>query len=516
MSNRDDDFFNDDLFGDFDDDDGGLDDFRNFNDDDDFFGDGDDLFGDSGGDDPFDDDPFGGGDDDFFSSDGGGDDLFADDDDPFSDDLFADDGDPFGGEDDPFGSDFDGEEESGGRNPIFIVLAVILLVVFLGGIGLVAAFIAGVVEVPGGAVQQTREAFEQTSAAIVDQNATVFVQQTETAEANGTNIAGTQTQAALPTETLIPSLTPTPEIDQEGTSTALAFTQAAELTLAAPTSTIDPSLSIDDQRATAISRLQTQIANEVLNTQVPATLTQAAIDFNAQAPADDAFSEVTPAVEPILGDPVEATAEVTVDPDAQSDNSLGGEFMFVQDGVEQVGATEGATAQYLGTAVAQANDPLDGTATAVVQTAIFSIDVTLTAAVADLFLTFPAQEVTEALDPIGTQVAQTLTAEADAVVPTLEIDVVQQTATALAGVFLNTPTPLAPTIAPDQDTVIATATTSQLAVEPTPASGGVSTGQLPQTGLVDDLIAGGPFSIFAMIFGLGAVIFVARRLRKRD
>lgn len=486
MSNRDDDFFD---FGD----DDNLDEFRNLGNDDDLFGDDDDLFSSTDDDlfrDNANDDPFGG-DDDFFN-DTGGDDLFADDDRLFSDadTLFVNDGDPFDDED-PFGDEaFADAQEAGGGNRGFLIVAGIFVVILIAGFVLAAGFLTGVISLPGGPGSQTATAFAATSTDIANQNATVFAQQTGTADANAINEAATQTQAAIPTETPTPTDTPTPELDLDGTSTALAQTQIAEQTLAAPPPTIDPNLPLDDQRATVISREATRINNEVLNTQVPATLTALAEEFGS-ANADEATEEIT--------------AEATEDPNAQArrDSSLGAPLIFAQD-------------------VLPTNTPLrvaqagNGTATAVVQTAQANIDVTLTALVADIFLTFPAQATatnTPAADLIGTQVAETLTAQAPEVtdvVPTLEIGSVQQTATALARILQSSPTPQVPTV--DGPVTIATATTAVIpGTTPVPGAGG----ELPQTGLVDDLIAGGPLSIFLMIFTLGGVIVIARGLRKR-
>ncbi|MCA9881544.1 MAG: hypothetical protein KC708_01175 [Anaerolineae bacterium] len=101
-------------------------------------------------------------------------------------------------------------------------------------------------------------------------------------------------------------------------------------------------------------------------------------------------------------------------------------------------------------------------------------------------------------------VEQTATALALATVPTMveapNLSEVQMTATALATLFA-TPVVTPGDAIPTQE-IIPTST------------GGTPSGQLPDTGIFDDLAAGGPGTFLLAAFGLLGVIFVSRAVRK--
>jgi len=129
----------------------------------------------------------------------------------------------------------------------------------------------------------------------------------------------------------------------------------------------------------------------------------------------------------------------------------------------------------------------------------------------------PTETPTPTLDPtelaaidFQTQTALTLTAAAQPTIPTetptaegISIDAVQQTATRLAELLLASPT------IDGQGGGIIASPTVEGGFGPLPTA-------LPDTGLFDDIAAGGPGSIgmIALAFvGLLAVIFVSRRMR---
>ena len=110
-----------------------------------------------------------------------------------------------------------------------------------------------------------------------------------------------------------------------------------------------------------------------------------------------------------------------------------------------------------------------------------------------------------ALAGVGpSSVEQTATALALATVPTMveapNLSEVQMTATALATLFA-TPVVTPGDAIPTQE-IIPTST------------GGTPSGQLPDTGIFDDLAAGGPGTFLLAAFGLLGVIFVSRAVRK--
>ena len=92
---------------------------------------------------------------------------------------------------------------------------------------------------------------------------------------------------------------------------------------------------------------------------------------------------------------------------------------------------------------------------------------------------------------------------------TISISSVQQTATALAILF-STP----PTQAGVQPTDIIEGGTPVVIGGGT-SSGGQGGGELPDTGLFDDVFQGNPAFIFLAAFGLLGVIVVSRTVRKR-
>jgi len=125
-----------------------------------------------------------------------------------------------------------------------------------------------------------------------------------------------------------------------------------------------------------------------------------------------------------------------------------------------------------------------------------------TNAAANLFLTQTRAAQTDT--PIPSDTPQPLpeeTEEMPTTVPTISVDDVALTATALSGILVP------PTEVLEQPTA---------AVGATPgggATGGPIGGELPDTGLFDEMGTGGVGMFFMMVFGLLGVIFVSRRMR---
>lgn len=135
---------------------------------------------------------------------------------------------------------------------------------------------------------------------------------------------------------------------------------------------------------------------------------------------------------------------------------------------------------------------------------------------ANLALTQVAEEATRiaadltlsVADLTATELAAIATQQAEdepTAVPTVGVSLIQQTATALAE-LLGTP---------GAGTAIAQlpTATQEIIVGPGPGPGPGPDDQLPDTGLFDDLAAGGPGTFLLLAFGLLGVIVVTRRLR---
>lgn len=202
-------------------------------------------------------------DDDDFRFDDNDDFDFGDDDDAFGRGL----GDDLGGDDLP-PLDDDGDDDGGGRGPsrTFIVIAALMIILFIIGLGALGFFFIRGQGPSDAALTATAE-----SGTIIAMNATIIADTTLTAEA-ALLFAGTQTQEAFdltltaqaptatPTDTpppTIPTETPTPTLDATDLA-AMAFQTQMALTLTAEAQPIIPSetptspgISIDSVQQTA-------------------------------------------------------------------------------------------------------------------------------------------------------------------------------------------------------------------------------------------------------------------------
>ncbi|MBK8024567.1 MAG: hypothetical protein IPK19_24845 [Chloroflexi bacterium] len=179
-----------------------------------------------------------------------------------SDDFFNDDSDPFGDFDDDSGvtgglgdtivedmPDLEEEPDSGGSNRTFVVLAVLLILLFVVGLGVIL-FLA------------TRDSgptpVELTSTSIAATNAQVVAFLAETATQDLLNIQMTQTALARPTDTPVPTETPLP------TDTPVPTDTPPRPTIT-PTPTEDPTLLA---LQTLAADVLTVTANAALTAQV--------------------------------------------------------------------------------------------------------------------------------------------------------------------------------------------------------------------------------------------------------
>lgn len=236
----------------------------------------------------FDDDPFGNDDDNF--------DSFDDDFDEGELDSFEN----LGDDDDMFADDEEEASGGGGPNRVFIILAVLMILIFLGGLGAIF-FIAtrptgptdtditrtAIAEINGTRIANITETAVQ---------AQVFVEETQTQDA--VFIGQTQTQAALPTETptLAPTDTPSPTLTPEVTNTPEGGVGQEDLaaTFAAATETVLAATNQAQQQVTPISGPGTLSANDVLLTATALFLT-----LNPQTPGPGTEVAATvPAVTP--------------------------------------------------------------------------------------------------------------------------------------------------------------------------------------------------------------------------
>ena len=106
--------------------------------------------------------------------------------------------------------------------------------------------------------------------------------------------------------------------------------------------------------------------------------------------------------------------------------------------------------------------------------------------------------------PVGTQIAGGATGQP------VEISAVQMTATALSNVLITPTMDMSSDITPIDGGGVATA--APVATQDFGSGGG----ELPDTGLFDDVFGGNPMAIFFAAFGLLGVIVVSRQLRRKN
>lgn len=472
---------------------------------------------------------------------------------PPDDFRFDDDDDfPFDNDDDTsfdggLGDDFDEdlpaleeEEEPGGRGPsrTFIVIAALMIILFLVAI-VALIFLANRDTGP--------TPFEITSTAIAQINATTIAQGFET-QTQAANLLLTETQIAFnatltaqaPTDTpspspspTIPTATPTPTLDATlAAATAIQLQTEAALTQAAAL----PILEIGDvpierirQAATAVALIfQAEIQRQGGGVpDIEATSTAIAEVISTQVfgeviePSGPVVQAVTPVAQILqtaivipggIGDAaIQATSTAVA-------NLLQTEIALPSGNVPapQVALAATAIANVLqaAPAVVIAPEAFQATSTAVASglqeqaeipgAGIIGIVAQAATPAAGIFQTEIA--FTGQLDPTAVQLTSTAVADIFATALAgqgggqVSIDAVAQTATALANLLQQ----------PTQAGVIT----------PTPEGGTPSfqprPTELPDTGLFDDIAAGSPAGLGAIVLtmmGLIAVIVISRRLR---
>jgi hypothetical protein len=477
---------------------------------------------------------------------------FDDDDDSF---RFDDDNDINfnGGLGDDFDADLptlDDDTDTEGRGPsrTFIIIAAVMIILFVVAIGALV-----LISRPSGPTP-----IELTSTAIAIANATTIAQGLETAT-QGVVFGITQTQDALnatltaqaPTETPTPSPSPTatqtPTVDPtQVAATAIALNTQIALTQAALPPAL-PTLSAAEAGLERIQQAATAVA-AVLLTQVPGAVVGVPAQPDVAATSTALVEIIQTQVSAQVGEPVGPVAQVFT-PVAQILSTAivlpGGNAPVVQQ-------TATAVADVLQTEIAQptGNVPapqLEQVATLVAQVlqdqavqpitggvSLESLLLTSTSVAAGLQAEVLGPDdsvigvVAQAVTPVGdifltqiagqvnpTDVAATATAVSDLFATALaeagqgggnvSLPAVAQTATELARLLQQ------PTIADAGGGVIASPT----------IEGGTSFGPprptaLPDTGLFDDIAAGSPAGMGAIVLavaGLLGVIIISRRLR---
>lgn len=436
-----------------------------FDDDDDFgdddFGDFDDDFGGEIIDDDFgdfgDDDEFGAFDDDEF----GARLDFLDDDDDFDEDEFA-----------------VVEEESGG-NRTFLYAAIAMIIVFVLGLLLILFLVFGGFT-NNGEAQATQIAVDASSTAITIENETRIAQIAESATAAVLNVTATREAALGATETAI--------IDENATSEAGIAASATALVV-----------NITETQAVAIEATDNAVG----------TATQAIIDEEQQI--EDAATETAVSVEQTLNPP---DPNVTVDP------SLLVTIAPVNPTVDPDAPTVDPDVP---TAIPVTLDANGNEVVIIVvdPISLTPIPVTVDANAPTVDPAIPTLIVTPGpSDQLINPDDATSTAEALNVVPTtgsvISLPAVQQTATALAELFLTpTPNAIVPTTDP-ASVVVTDSDTGDVVVVVTPDDtglGGTDADALPDTGLFDDVFGGNPLFIILVAFGLLGVIIFSRTVR---
>jgi len=468
--------------------------------------------------------------DDFFDDDSGSEFDFDDDASPRAGDFAADD------------MPVLDEPEEGGGNRTFVVLAIAMILLFIIGIGVII-FIATRPTGPNEA--------EQTATAVVIANSTVMAQLAATQTQELSNLQLTQTALAAsptPTETFtptptftatntpLPSDTPTPDLT--GTAAflaldAISMTQTALAASPTPTNTLLPtdtpqgSIDIASFYATEIAQA-TQISQFQQDAYATAALFATQLASNAADPlvGDALLAEQAETLAPLLAQAtnaafaggqvdfglataaaVDATLAVSL---AQSTSNAPG----LQEPLNITAGEATLTAEALAAGAVDLpfTDPIVQQATAAALSALAGLstpqsDATQAAfatrqAFVDSALLGPQQEPTNTLPA-------TVTPTPEITATTSGLDVVNQTATALANSFL-TATALAAPVTPTGEAPVGLPTDGFVPLVPT---------ALPDTGLFDDITGGGSGGLGVLgiaLLGLVGVIIAARVMRNRN
>jgi hypothetical protein len=470
---------------------------------------------------------------------------FDDDDDLFGDRRTADDFD-FGDDDsdfpsplaDDFGSDddtpdFDEEQEERGPNRTFVFLAILMILMFVIGLGAVLflatrptgptdAELTGTYVVQFNATQQAflaqtqtqdainvaatqtalLESVELTQQALLTQQADVAAASLLTQTAGAVELFNSLTQTALanPTNTRVPTNTPTPE-EQVSVVTEV------------------PELALIDAWATQVQFVtqQAQFDQEVFATQAAYATQIGASGQNPEAEAQ--INEIIQSTAAALGTQASSVqiAIIAVDNALATAAAENPDFATQYAQIEPIGIqTQTALAEFVLLPTASPTPVASG----------FDID-----GKRNLLLRFPVNA-RSVFDPNGSQPEQIVptpaafstaaalatqsalstrqalidrllgTVTAPTVTPTNNLGAVNATATAIANAFISaTQTAAAAGVIPTEPT------TSFGTVVPTPET-------LPDTGLFDDIGGGDNIGLLAlMVIGLVGVVFVSRRLR---
>lgn len=469
---------------------------------------------------------------------------FDDDDDLFGDRRSADDFD-FGDDDIDFPSpltedfaddddtpDFDEEQEERGPNRTFVFLAILMILMFVIGLGAVLFLatrptgptdteLTGTFVVQFNATQQAFLAQTQTQDAInVAATQTALLQSieltqealltqqaaaasdsllTQTAAAQALFDSLTQTALAIPTNTRVPTNTPTPE---------------AQAII--PTST--PELALLDAWSTQVAFVtqQAQFDQEVFATQA-AYGTQ--IGSSGQNPEAEAqINAIIQSTAAALGTQAASVQEaiIVVDNALATEAARNPDFATQFAQVAPIGAaTQTALANFVilptasPTPVASGFD-LDGKRNLLLRfpvdaRSVFDPNADLPAQIEPTpaaFSTAAAIATQSALSTRQALIDRLLGTVQPQVTPTTSLDSVNATATAIANAFISaTQTAAAAGIVPTSEPP------SFGTVVPTPQV-------LPDTGLFDDIGVGDNIGVLAlMVLGLVGVVFVSRRLR---
>ncbi len=463
-------------------------------------------------------------DDDFLDDDQGSNGLFDDIEDP-----------SIGGDFDQDMPDISDEEPERGTNRTFVVLAVAMILLFVVGIGIVLVIALRPTGPTDAELTATAAVnFNNTQIAFIAATNTQNVENDNaTRTADTLNIQMTQTALAFtptPTDTSTPAPPtdtpppPTPDLTATAAFEALSAIAQTQTALAQPTNT---PTSTDTPAGAAIN-LREQFATEVAYATRAAEFQQGVLAtqqlFATQLASDAADLSV---LEALLSEQQETLQALLVDATAAA-NAVG----QVDAGL----ATAAATNPPLNDALVQATvavqptrefvqnaEALATTVASEQQAALTELppeDPAIAAATSTALAVIPALATNVGL---ATQAAliqrEQFIQQAEAgpatatptIVVTSSLDVVNQTATAIAGAFLTATAQAAPQetpVAPDA-TVIAVTPGFTPVVVPT---------ALPDTGLFDDIAGGGggAGALILAVFGLVGVIVVARHLRARS